>query len=85
MFEGEYSNGKRNGKGKEYFINNNVKFEGEYSNGKKWNGIGYDQNGFIEFEIEEGKVQIKKYDFYGYLQFEGEYFNGTRNGKGKEY
>ena len=39
IFEGEYLNGKRNGKGKEY--NNNVRliFEGEYLNGKR-NGKG---------------------------------------------
>ena len=40
-FKGEYSNGKRNGKGKEYYDNGRLKFEGEYSNGKKWNGKGY--------------------------------------------
>ena len=35
-FEGEYSNGKRNGK--EYDNNGKLRFEGEYLNGKKWNG-----------------------------------------------
>ena len=47
IYEGEYLNGKRNGKGKEYnYINNEVEFEGEYLNGKR-NGKGkeyYDQN-----------------------------------------
>ena len=34
-FEDEYINGKRNGKGKEYWdIIKKVKFEGEYLNGK---------------------------------------------------
>ena len=28
---------------------------------------------------------MKEYDNYGYLIFEGEYLNGNRNGKGKEY
>ena len=27
----------------------------------------------------------KEYDFYGTLLYEGEYLNGKRNGKGKEY
>ena len=27
----------------------------------------------------------KNYDYYGRLQFEGEYLDGKRNGKGKEY
>ena len=35
LFEGEYSNGKRNGKGKEYDIKGNLKFEGNYVNGVK--------------------------------------------------
>ena len=29
LFEGEYSNGKRNRKGKEYYSNGKIKFEGE--------------------------------------------------------
>ena len=39
LFEGEYSNGKRNGKGKEYNSYGGLIFEGEYSNGKR-NGKG---------------------------------------------
>ena len=30
VYEGEYLNGKRNGKGKEYYNNDELKFEGEY-------------------------------------------------------
>ena len=33
-FEGEYSNGQRNGKGKEYKYDK-LSFEGEYLNGKR--------------------------------------------------
>ena len=32
---GEYLNGKRNGKGKEYYKNGNIRFDGEYLNGEK--------------------------------------------------
>ena len=36
IYEGEYLNKKRNGKGKEYNeFSNKIKFEGEYSNGKR--------------------------------------------------
>ena len=50
-FEGEYLNGERNGKGKEYDCNGNLKFEGEYLNGKR-NGKGkeYDYDGNLLFE-----------------------------------
>ena len=85
IFKGKYSNGKRNGKGKEYYNNGNLKFEGEYLNDKIWNGKGYDIIGDIIYEIKDGKGYIKEYDFYGKLKFEGEYLNGERNGKGKEY
>ena len=86
LFEGEYLNNKRHGNGKEYFSNGNVKFEGKYLNGKKWTGIGYDKNNKKMFEIENGKGHIKGYiDFNDYSIFEGEYLNGEKNGKGKEY
>ena len=32
---------KKNGKGKQYYSNDNLEFEGEYLNDKKWNGKGY--------------------------------------------
>ena len=35
QFEGEYSNGKRNGKGKEYDYNGKLVFEGEYKSDKR--------------------------------------------------
>ena len=35
IFEGEYLNGKINGKGKEYYVDGNLIFEGQYSNGNK--------------------------------------------------
>jgi len=35
LFEGEYVNGKRNGKGKEYNYDGSIKFEGDYLNGIK--------------------------------------------------
>ena len=53
-FEGEYLNGKRNGKGKEYNYDGKLVFEGEYLNGKKWNGKGkeFDYGGKLVFEGE---------------------------------
>ena len=61
MYEGEYLNGKRNGKGKEYYyelkyLNKKeyLKFEGEYLNGLIWNGKGYDYKGSMAFEIIDG-------------------------------
>jgi hypothetical protein len=34
-YEGEYLNGKKHGKGKEYYSSGEIKFEGEYLNGKR--------------------------------------------------
>jgi len=67
IFEGEYLNGKRNGKGKEYYLDDKLifeeyklKFEGEFLNGKKWNGKGYNKKGKIDYEINEGNEKVKE-------------------------
>ena len=86
IFEGEYLNGKRNGKGKEYNHDCKLLFEGEYYNDLKWNGRGYDLYNNIIYELKDGKGLVKEYDiFQDKITFEGEYINGKRNGKGKEY
>ena len=85
IFEGEYINGERSGKGKKYYAYCGIKFEGTYLNGKKWNGILYGYNRCISIIIKNGKGKGKNYDFYGKLKFDGEYLNGERNGYGKEY
>ena len=48
LYEGEYLNELKNGKGKEYYPNGQLKFEGEYLKGKR-NGEGreYDYGGLI--------------------------------------
>ena len=86
LFEGEYLNGKRNGKGTEYDeISRGIKFEGEYLNGKKWTGRGYHpRNKILEYVLINGNGKVK--DFQGdNLVYEGQFLNGERNGKGKEY
>ena len=131
VFEGEYLNGMKNGKskeyndegklifegiylydhkkeGKEFFENGKIKYEGEYLFDKKWNGKEYAENGDIIKIINNGIEKIvgkkdknveyieennknmnnakaKEYDDNERLIFEGEYLNGMRNGKGKEY
>ena len=88
IFEGEFSNGHKNGKGKEY-DNNRLIFEGEYINGER-NGYGkeYYDNKKLKFEgeyhygIRNGKG--KEYYKNGELKFEGEYINGKMY-EGKMY
>ena len=82
-FEGEYLNGKRNGKGKEYYEDGNILFEGEYLNGERWNGYEkkYDTNSFCEgylscvIEYLNGKKTIKEktYDWDGYCYNDDEF------------
>ena len=104
-FEGEYLNGERHGKGKEYnngklifegeylysqklsgknYIDGKLEYEGEYLYDKKWNGKGYDGN-YITYVLKNGNGKVKEYDENNALIFEGEYLNGEKNGKGKEY
>ena len=68
-FEGEYLNGKKNGKGKEYNCDNTIIFEGDYFNDKKWNGKGYDKNNNTIYEINNGKGYLKEFDTYNRLLF----------------
>ena len=64
---------------------NKIKFKGYYINGIRWNGKGYDENGNISYELKNGDGKVKEYNDNGELLFEGEYLNGLRNGKGKDY
>ena len=84
-FEGEYLyNHKR--KGKEYYKNGKLRFEGEYLYDKKWSGKGYDVEGNKIYELINGNGPVKEYQQgYVFPSFEGEYLNGKKNGKGKEY
>ena len=52
-FEGEYLNGKKNGKEKEYYNKKGkLKFEGEYLNDKKWVGTLYDKKGNVISKLD---------------------------------
>ena len=78
-YEGEFLNGKRNGKGKEYYYyNGKLKFEGDYLNGEKNGKVKeYYDNGKLKYEGEylNGKRngKGKEYDDDGNLVFEGCY------------
>ena len=53
IFEGEFLNGQKNGKGQEYDNNNNIIFDGEYINGERnGKGLEYYDNGKIKYEGE---------------------------------
>ena len=85
IFEGEFLNGKKNGKGKEYYENGQIKFEGEYLNGKIIEGKGYDEKRNLVLEIDKNG-NGKEYYKNGQIQFEGKYYNGKRwNGKGYNF
>ena len=85
IYEGEYLKGKRNGKGKEYYKNGEIKFIGKYLNGKKWTGKIYNNEGKKEFEIKNGKGKGKEYSYNGEIIFHCEYLNGEKNGNCQEY
>ena len=71
VFEGEYLNGKRNGKGKEYFY---------YCGPLEFNYKPHYSDGPSNSNDRYGYFHI-----YTFNSFEGEYKNGKRNGKGKEF
>ena len=87
IFECEYANGERNGKGKEYDkYNGELLFSGTYLNGKR-NGKGE------EYKFIPCKKSIYEQSYFSYLSkldskniiiFSGEYLNGERK-EGSEY
>ena len=60
IFEGEFENGNRNGKGKEINKKGELLFEGEYLNGKRWNGKGKEYNWNNELIFEGQYLNGKK-------------------------
>ena len=84
-FEGEYLNGIRHGKGKEYNIIGDIIFKGQYLNGKKWNCKMFDDNNKLIFELKNGKGFGQECRFDCEKKYIGEFLNGERSGKGKEY
>ena len=88
IYEGEYNEGLKEGKGKEFNKNGNILFEGDFLNGYRYNGKEFDDDGKLLFE---GKYKkgipfngIKKEYINGLLRFEGEIKNGLKL-KGREY
>ena len=78
-FEGECLDGKRNGKGREFYKSGSLMFDGEYLNGKRWNGKAYSRKGILAGELKNGNGFMKEYDYEsGELIFDGEYLNGER-------
>ena len=77
VFEGEYLNGKRNGKGKEYNYRGKLIYDGYYLDGKR-NGKCKEYDYWNEILIFEGEYVngekngvVKEYDNNGNLIFEG--------------
>ena len=83
LFEGEFYNDYRI-RGKRY-IKGKLEYEGEYLFNKKWNGKGYDEKGKVIYELKNGTGKVKEYNVNNLLIYEGEYLNGKKNGKVKEY
>ena len=63
-------------------------YEGIYIFDRKYEGKGYDENGNVAYELKKGNGKIKEYGIHNgklVIIFEGEYRNGRRHGKGREY
>ena len=99
-YEREYTKGKLNGKGKEYFDNGELKYEGEYNNNyyRNWKirlvyFFPHNNKGYADSELKYGWLDKytrrngKGREYYNNeLIFDGEYLKGVKlKGKGKEY
>ena len=85
VFEGEYLNGKRKGKGIEYYNGGELKFKGEYLNGKR-NGKGKEYYDDDKLMFEGEYINGKRWNGKGYNKSDNIEFE-IKNGKGnvKEY
>ena len=78
VFEDEYLNGERNGKGKEHHQFGGLLFEDEYLNWKR-HGKGK------EFDYFSGQLKFEGQYIYGYRIRGKEYFNDTNNEQKSKY
>ena len=85
VFEGEYLNGERNGKGKEY-DSVYLKYDGEFKNGRK-NGKGKEYNSYNYKLIYEGEYLNGERNGKGKGYYNENIIYSLKNGKGfiKEY
>ena len=81
IFEGEYAYGKRNGKGKEYIYKEFLFMPFTFLKINKYMKIEMNNN----YDYESYLENTNNNDINKHLIYEGEYKNGLRNGKGKEY
>lgn len=91
LYDGEWVNDKKEGRGKEYYLEGSaIKYDGEWKAGM-YNGYGelFYSNGAVKYK---GKWNMGKYDIEGTLyyengniMYEGGWKNGAKDGEGKEY
>ena len=88
LYEGEYNNNLKQGKGKEYNKNGKILFVGEFMNGYRYKGKEFNENGKLIFNGQYMKGipfnGIRKIFNGNLLEFDGEIQNGLKL-KGKEY
>ena len=86
-YKGEEKNGKRQGKGIEYYKNGGIKYDGDWNNDlPEGNGKLIEKDG--DYYIGEFKNGLKhgkgkEYKKSGDLIYEGDFINGKREGTGK--
>ena len=90
IFEFPYKNGKKEGRGKEYYLNGKFKSDAFFIDGLlQGKSIGYYENGNLEYEenYKDGKLDglIKDYYENGQLKSELNYKNGQLDGLARAY
>ena len=76
-----------NGKGKIFYINNNLYYEGDIKNGiKEGNGKIYFENGnYYVGQFTNDQIKGKGKEYYNDGCYVGDFVNGLKHGKGKYY
>ena len=90
IFEFPYKNGKKEGRGKEYYLNGKFKSDAFFIDGLlQGKSIGYYENGNLEYEenYKDGKLDglVKNYYENGQLHIEENYKDGKLEGESTNY
>jgi len=90
IFEFPYKNGKKEGRGKEYYLNGKFKSDAFFIDGLlQGKSIGYYENGNLEYEenYKDSKLDglVKNYYENGQLKSELNYKNGQLDGLARAY
>ena len=90
VYEGQWKDGSRHGKGKTFYGSGNIQYDGDFYNGyKKGQGTLYDTKGNVIYkggwDLNKYNESGVEYENDGLLRYEGNWKYGLKDGNGRLY